>query len=402
MNKLIDMFEITKKISEKLIHKKKHNKSETSFCRERLKVYCNGNGLDIGFGGDPIVPSAITIDRSNFNYSVGGQPLNLCGDAADLFWFRDGVMDYVFSSHLLEDFEKSMTKSVLLEWIRVLKVGGCLVLYLPDEQKFRRHCDSTGQPYNAAHSIPEFNLDYMKGMIKDIPGLEVVHEDPSCEEYSFEIAIKKIRSNPNPIHAWELESSFNDLMREIAEHTLVDKVRCFMIYQYAKQVGEIQGNVAEVGVYKGGTAKLLAKAFEPKGKTIHLFDTFSGMPPTDANKDIHKEGNFSDTSLESVKTYLHDCKNVCFYQGLFPITSKPIEDITFSLVHIDVDIYKLVMDCCKFFYPRLTEGGIMIFDDYGFLSCPGAKMAIDEFFLDKPEIQCYLPTGQCVVTKLSI
>jgi hypothetical protein len=84
-----------------------------------------------------------------------------------------------------------MTKSVLLEWIRVLKVGGCLVLYLPDEQKFRRHCDSTGQPYNLAHSIPEFNLDFLKEVINDIPGLDVVHENPSCEVYSFEIVIKK-------------------------------------------------------------------------------------------------------------------------------------------------------------------------------------------------------------------
>lgn len=175
-----------------------------------------------------------------------------------------------------------------------------------------------------------------------------------------------------------------------------------MIYQYAKQAAELPGDVAEVGVYKGGTARLLAKVFESTNKTIHLFDTFSGMPPSDPSKDIHKEGDFS-ASLESVRTYLHDCQNVRFYQGLFPITSKPIENITFCLVHIDVDIYKSVMDCCKFFYPRLQRGGgIMIIDDYGALSCPGAKMAVDEFFSDKPEKPCYLPTGQCVVTRLWI
>lgn len=58
------------------------------------------------------------------------------------------------------------------------------------------------------------------------------------------------------------------------------------------------------------------------------------------------------------------------------------------------------MDCCKFFYPRMERGGVMIFDDYGFVSCPGAKMGVDKFFLDKAENPTYLPTGQCVVFKL--
>lgn len=42
----------------------------------------------------------------------------------------------------------------------------------------------------------------------------------------------------------------------------------------------------------------------------------------------------------------------------------------------------------------------MIFDDYGFASCPGARMAVDEFFRDKPDRPCYLPTGQCVVSRV--
>lgn len=41
----------------------------------------------------------------------------------------------------------------------------------------------------------------------------------------------------------------------------------------------------------------------------------------------------------------------------------------------------------------------MVFDDYGFLSCPGAKLAVDQFFSDKPEYPCHLPTGQCFVIK---
>ena len=188
----------------------------------------------------------------------------------------------------------------------------------------------------------------------------------------------------NPIHMWDDDKYFNELIMQIKGHTLVDKVRCFMIYQFAKQVSEHRGDIAEIGVYKGGTARLLAKTLESKNKNLHFFDTFSGMRPSDPNKDVHKEGDFSDTSLEKVQMYLHDCKNISFYKGYFPMTAGPIEKKTFCLVHIDVDIYQSVIDCCEFFYPRMEKSGIMIFDDYGFVSCPGAKMAVDEFFLDKP------------------
>lgn len=52
------------------------------------------------------------------------------------------------------------------------------------------------------------------------------------------------------------------------------------------------------------------------------------------------------------------------------------------------------------FYTRLNPGGVLIFDDYGFPTCPGAKRAVDEFFAAVPEHSVYLPTGQAVVTRL--
>jgi O-methyltransferase len=69
------------------------------------------------------------------------------------------------------------------------------------------------------------------------------------------------------------------------------------------------------------------------------------------------------------------------------------------MVHIDADIYQSVKDSCTFFYPRLESGGIMVFDDYGFPSCPGARKAVDEFFSDKEEFPFYLPSGQCFIVR---
>jgi O-methyltransferase len=173
-----------------------------------------------------------------------------------------------------------------------------------------------------------------------------------------------------------------------------------MIYQFARQACLIDGDAAEVGVYKGGTARLIAKVLAETRKKVHIFDTFAGMPPTDATKDFVREGDFSDSSLERVKEYLKDCDNIKIHPGFFPDTSTPVADTTFSFVYVDVDAYRSVIDCCKFFYGRMERGGIMLFDDYGFLTCEGARLAVDEFFSNMREKPCYLPTGQCVVFRV--
>src|SRR5512138_3131570 len=111
--------------------------SETSKCRARLSRYCAGSGVDIGPGGDPISPTAVRIDLPQPYSHVSDLPVQLVGDASDLRWFRDDVLDYVYSSHVLEDFED--TRAVLVEWLRVLRDGGNLVLFCPDEQAFRAY-----------------------------------------------------------------------------------------------------------------------------------------------------------------------------------------------------------------------------------------------------------------------
>jgi len=127
--------------------------SETSLRRAILAPWCQGNGIDLGFGGDPIHETAIRVDLQQ-PYATGIHPTQLAGDAARLHWFADGVLDFVYSSHLLEDFED--TAGILREWLRVLKPGGHLVILCPDEQRYRRHCETTGHPYNNHHIHGDF------------------------------------------------------------------------------------------------------------------------------------------------------------------------------------------------------------------------------------------------------
>src|SRR5206468_1181023 len=100
-------------------------------------------------------------------------------------------------------------------------------------------------------------------------------------------------------------------------------------YQWLKNTAELGGDACEIGVYKGGTARLIARSLASTTKTVHLFDTFVGMPKTDPLRDLHREGQFADTSIESVKEVLQDCKNVRFYPGRFPETADPIRKSKF-------------------------------------------------------------------------
>jgi O-methyltransferase len=204
---------------------------------------------------------------------------------------------------------------------------------------------------------------------------------------------------PVKIEPWTSDPEFLRLMEGVRGRTLVDDVRCFILHQHVRGAARLPGQVAEIGVFRGGTARLLARAVAARGKTVHLFDTFAGMPATDPERDLHRAGDFADTSLPAVREYLRDTPNVRFHPGLFPQTAGPVEGERFCFVHVDVDIHASVRDCCEFFWPRLVPGGVMVFDDYGFLSCPGARLAVDEFFAGRPEAPCYLPTGQCVAVR---
>lgn len=162
---------------------------------------------------------------------------------------------------------------------------------------------------------------------------------------------------------------------------------------FAEFSSQAHGSIAECGVYRGGTAKLLIEVFPDR--ELLLFDTFAGMPETDASKDLHRAGDFSDTSIESVRAYIGDRPTLV--PGMIPQTLESFADRKFAFVHIDLDIYSAILPACEFFYPRMSKGGIMLFDDYGFASCPGARAAVDEFLSTRDADILCLTTGQAVL-----
>jgi hypothetical protein len=178
---------------------------------------------------------------------------------------------------------------------------------------------------------------------------------------------------------------------------LLAKNEAYQLFMAVKATQKIEEDIAEVGVYRGGSGKLICLA--KKNKSLHLFDTFEGLPtPTslDNTSQFHK-GEYK-ASLESVKNYLKDCPNVEIYKGVFPLTAGPIKNKKFSLVHLDVDLYESTLNSLKFFYPRMNSGGVIISHDYP--DSPGVKKAIVDFTKNKKSPIIEMSGSQCLIVKV--
>ncbi|MDR1905064.1 MAG: TylF/MycF family methyltransferase [Treponema sp.] len=153
----------------------------------------------------------------------------------------------------------------------------------------------------------------------------------------------------------------------------------------AKQIKNrnVAGSVAELGVYKGDFALLLAEHFP--GRPLYLFDTFTGFPAEDVSLEpspgsrIIKAGDFADTSFEGVSARFSSCDKVHIIKGRFPETAGCCEQERFCFVSLDADLYQPVYEGLRFFYPRLESGGCILIDDAASPQYPGAGKALRVF-----------------------
>lgn len=199
------------------------------------------------------------------------------------------------------------------------------------------------------------------------------------------------------------DDNFWDLHAELLEDNRQrpTMAESYNIYSLAKATSQLPGVLAEVGVFQGGSAKILCAA---KGESpLYLFDTFEGMPRVNAAVDARwAKGDFRETGYEDVVAYLAAFPNVHCYKGIFPdsaIGQEP-EKQRYRFVHLDVDIHESTHRALQFFYPRLVSGGMIVSHDYSALPAPGVKKAFDDFFRDKKETIIPLWDSQCVIVKI--
>lgn len=162
-----------------------------------------------------------------------------------------------------------------------------------------------------------------------------------------------------------------------------------------KKIKELDGDIAEVGVFQGGTAQIIKEEFPTKN--IFLFDTFTGLSDMHPIEEKHfKKGECATTEEVVTKIFKGDDK-VTIVKGEFPGTSDIIKDKKFCFVHLDTDIYYPTKDGLEFFYPRMVKGGVIIVHDYPVH--PGVKLAVDEWKVGKEDLMVEGSWRQFIITK---
>lgn len=164
-------------------------------------------------------------------------------------------------------------------------------------------------------------------------------------------------------------------------------IRLASLRLIASEINEqkLDGEVAELGVYKGKFASEINRLFP--NKKLYLFDTFEGFNSEDVNIENSngyskaKVGDFSDTNMELVKDKLPYKEQAIFIKGYFPESVKE-ELPSFCFVSLDTDLYKPTYEGLKVFYPKLVKGGMIIMHDYNSTQFPGVKEAVKEFCIE--------------------
>ena len=169
--------------------------SETSRVRHLVLPYCVGYGCDIGFGGEKIVQmSCDGIDLPLPYAFVGKDKIDIpCDVIKEEIPVEDNRYNYVYSSHLIEDFAD--TSDALKKFIRILKSEGNLILVFPDQQKYEEICNRTGQPINEHHVHASMGYDYMLQQLNGLKNIrcEVLFSS-NCEiNYNVVIVAKIIK-----------------------------------------------------------------------------------------------------------------------------------------------------------------------------------------------------------------
>ena len=238
-------------------------------------------------------------------------------------------------------------------------------------------------------NLGRFNQPGSRFYLQYRPDADINHERPATEQDAFA----------------QLQAVWG---RGMEANNHGDITRLYFLQATVRQLQAqgVAGAFAELGVYKGNSAKVL-HTLAPE-RRLYLFDTFGGFDDADVDAEAAavkapvKRGDFADTSLEGVRNFVGSETSVTYCVGRFPATASQVPDGTrFALVQLDCDLYAPIKAGMEFFYPRLNRGGMLIMHDYASGHWPGVKQAVDDYLADKPEGLVLIPdkSGSAVVVK---
>lgn len=215
-----------------------------------------------------------------------------------------------------------------------------------------------------------------------------------------------------------LDNEFIQVYEKIKPFTMVEIERCYALYQSLLYISkyDIKGDLVECGVWKGGSAMLMAYTLQQAGITnrkIYLYDTYEGMAkPGEMDGQSEKEeweslrvndslNKMCYSPIEEVKANMaktgYPSENIVYIKGKVEDTIPSILPDGIALLRLDTDWYDSTRHELNFLYPLLSLKGVLLIDDYG--AWEGARKAVDEYF--EGETNIYLHridwTGRLII-----
>lgn len=231
--------------------------------------------------------------------------------------------------------------------------------------------------------------------------LRDTHVEPL--DAAFPQAVNIPRATYSP---WVADLSFQRVYDVIRHNTLVDVYRCYELWTLAMRLATVAGDVMEVGVWRGGTGGLLAAACAQitTDKRVFLCDTFRGVVKAGDRDTLYKGGEHSDATLDDVVALLRQLNltNAAIVTGVFPDDTGPeLAARRFALCHIDVDVYASARAVFEWVTPRMSQYGLVVFDDYGFRGCEGITRLVNELASSADFFTYFNLNGHAVMLKLT-
>jgi O-methyltransferase len=193
---------------------------------------------------------------------------------------------------------------------------------------------------------------------------------------------------------WWQDEGFNAYLDRFGERKGFNSHRRWILWQLLRMTSHVEGDTVECGVFHGASSWLICAANRGKDRIHHIFDSFEGLSaPQSEDGSYWTPGVFATPEQVVIDNLAPFGDLVRLYKGWIPDRFEEVADRTFSFVHVDVDLFQPTLDSVRFFYDRLAPGGILLCDDYGCGTCPGATASIDEFLSDKTEKMLVLDAG---------
>jgi O-methyltransferase len=203
----------------------------------------------------------------------------------------------------------------------------------------------------------------------------------------------------------KFNASYAELRKEWFPDAQVDvRWRMWLLTRLANHCTRVDGDFAEFGVYRAGCAFMILQGGAlPEPKRFFLFDTFAGVPEAGLSAsevEAGIAGAHADTSVEYVRQRLAPWnKRLVLVPGDVHETLResPVDRLAF--VHMDLNAAKPTKAALEYAYPRLSQGAIVLFDDYGWAGLEAQRDVIDEFLQARPDTLIALPTGQALLVR---